>query len=273
MTLDAIKLEGIKKSFGTKLILNNINCSFKARCNHMILGHNGAGKTTLLKILSEVLPVSSGRVLNPWSKSIFYLEDIPSIFDDALVSDFINFIKLSYMNSCEQNLDEILVGLFSKKISSLSTGERKKIILAAAIISNAKLVVFDEPTNGLDSDFKKKLHKIFNAFKERGACIIFTTHLVNDFSEIKVEKYVLQNHSLTKLAHLNKTKYSIRFNEIRKNYLQDLFSSKNSQTCLVELPTGQIEATITFVNEMESLNDYLGLLIKNDIEIESVKRL
>ena len=141
------------------------------------------------------------------------------------------------------------------------------------MISNAKLILFDEPTNGLDSEFKKKLYKIFNHFEETGACVVFTTHLLNDFHGIGVEKYILQDKSLLKLSKLNESKYIIRLEGIDEKKLMSLFNLKHEPTEIIEKTDGEIEATITLINEMESLNDYLGILIKNNIKIESVQRL
>ena len=157
--------------------------------NLIILGSNGAGKTTLAKVLSGLISTPNVELTNvslqdiEYKKRVDLINYIPpklEIFDEYIsVSEFLVLNKIYN----EDNLDDVLekldiTHLKDKSCKKLSSGESQLVLLASAILHNAKYTILDEPTSNLDP---QKLKKVFTLFKEEDIMKnkIIITHNLN----------------------------------------------------------------------------------------------
>ena len=157
-------------------ILKDISFSLKNGENLIILGENGAGKSTLAKVLSNLIPNDNVKFLE---EKISHLSDLKraslinyippklSIFDEYMTLR--EFLELSFIDKIEnEKIDKIISLLKLEKLENryckaFSSGEKQLLLLASAIIHNAKITIFDELTANLDISRLKEVFEIFNS--------------------------------------------------------------------------------------------------------------
>ena len=180
MKKDILKVENLKVELGGKEIIEDLSFSVKERDSLVILGPNGAGKTTLLRALLGLISYQ-GEVR--WgTKDISYLPPQELVQRTNLfpltVRDFFHFKEVK-----EKQILEILgaVGLSTKilpgRINTLSTGQFQRLIIAWALADNPKVLLFDEPTSGIDVGGQETIYTLLHKFwKERNLTILLVTH-------------------------------------------------------------------------------------------------
>lgn len=195
-----IKIENLTKKFGAKTVLDNI--SFTVNDGEIVgfLGPNGAGKTTTMNILTGYLSGTSGTaqvdgidVLEKpleAKKLIGFLPEQPPLYLDMTVKEYLNFIY--DLKGCtlhrEKHLAEIceVIGLShvtGRIIRNLSKGYRQRVGIAQALVGNPKVIIFDEPTVGLDP---KQIIEIRNLIKTLGKShtVILSTHILPEVQAV-----------------------------------------------------------------------------------------
>lgn len=177
-----------KINFHKREVLNNINLIFKEGKINALIGKSGSGKTTLVEIIYGVLRPSSGNVLidnvimNEETKERIRF-DIGMVFQDVNEQFFNKTVKEELeanLKLYNYRIDElqkriidalIMVGLSDEylnlNIALLSSGEKKKVALASALVLNPKILILDEPMVGLDLKSKKELIKLLRLLKNR----------------------------------------------------------------------------------------------------------
>jgi len=167
-----VELEGEK-------VISNLSFELRNGDTLTILGPNGAGKTVLLKTLLGLFPYK-GEI--EWEKNIrigYVPQRLPFIKDIPLsVKDFLKLKKIS-----EEELEEILssVGfkekLLDKKMGDLSSGQFQRILIAWSLVENPQILLFDEPTAGIDIEGEETVYRLLARLKrDRELTILLVTH-------------------------------------------------------------------------------------------------
>ncbi|MGG4010937.1 ABC transporter ATP-binding protein [Bacillus smithii] len=164
----------------------------------VLCGGNGAGKSTLIDMLSGISIPSSGTVsfneLSLEKNRKEYLSQISYMPDDFFaqghlkVKEFLSFYG-SLRKIPANRIDEVLsiVGLLEKKnikVNQLSKGMRQRLLFGQALLPEAKVILLDEPTNGLDPYWINQFVQIMKKLKEQGTIIIFSTHMMDVAAEL-----------------------------------------------------------------------------------------
>lgn len=205
-----LEINNLSANYGTTRVLKNISFNVESGDFVGLAGPNGAGKTTLIKAILGLLPIVSGSVnlfnkpiteFNEWG-SIGYLPQksstISALFP-ATVSEVIGLGLLSQgkwlkrlNNEDQKKIDEILdelgiTNLKDKIFSELSGGQQQKVLLARALVSKPKLLIFDEPSTALDPESRESFFQILKRLnsKEQIAIILIThdTGFVGQYAE------------------------------------------------------------------------------------------
>lgn len=154
--MNFLSVEKLSKSFGEKLIFDNLTFGIEDTDKIGVIGVNGTGKSTLLKIIAGEEEPDSGSVVKMNGLKVGYLPQIPVFENNETVMDYMNRICLILNPSEESEAKSILTKLgiteYYKPASELSGGQRKRVALAAAMISPVDLLILDEPTNHIDND-------------------------------------------------------------------------------------------------------------------------
>jgi ABC-2 type transport system ATP-binding protein len=184
-----IDIHNLSKSYSEKRGL--LRADFEVEKGELIavIGHNGAGKSTLLNILASCLHPDSGQVLvdginlrNRLSvvRKIGFVPETPNLFDFFSVEYNLKlFARLCQVpfHRIEEIMKELDLLPFRKyKIRVLSKGLRQRVSIARALLSNPSVLLFDEPTSGIDFDMTKEIYRLLKDYHALGKTIIFTSH-------------------------------------------------------------------------------------------------
>jgi ABC-2 type transport system ATP-binding protein len=188
-----IEGRNLRKDFDGFVALDGISFSFDRSGIFGIVGHNGAGKTTLLKILSGLIPPSSGTLTldgidvlkNPDAvkQVLGYLPEESRLYETMTVDDYLRFFGEIYglpKEIIRARGDELLASLSlerdRKKIGELSKGMKRKVAIARSLIHDPSILIFDEPTSGLDPMTSRFIVDYLRELRNRGKTIILSAH-------------------------------------------------------------------------------------------------
>ncbi|WP_019132049.1 ABC-F family ATP-binding cassette domain-containing protein [Peptoniphilus obesi] len=166
---DVLMVEDLKKSYGEKLIFENISMNVYKKDKVGIIGPNGVGKSTLFKILNNKLDKDQGEVKFGSRVIVSYFDqEMENLNSDNTVIDEIwdNFPKLNHYEVRSYLAKFLFIGddIF-KTIDELSGGEKAKVSLLKIMLKGANLLLLDEPTNHLDIDSKSVLEDALNSYE------------------------------------------------------------------------------------------------------------
>jgi ABC-2 type transport system ATP-binding protein len=301
-TSEILKIEKLNKKFGQKTILDNVTFSVNSGEVFGFLGPNGAGKTTTIKIATGLISMNSGKIqicghdvhsdfekaivnvgaivenpemykhLSGWDNLMQYAR-IRGVDDKKRIKEVVEIVKLS--------------NRIKEKVKKYSLGMRQRLGIAQAIIHKPKLLIFDEPTNGLDPFGIKELRDIFKHLAhEEGCAIMVSSHLMSEMElmcdrvGIIVEGKVVDVKLISELTSAvggGKVLYRIKVADtdvldpnmvkiIDKNFFEIAFNSENAENDLQQFlaETRIIPLQIVPV-ESKSLEDaFIELTNKND---------
>jgi ABC-2 type transport system ATP-binding protein len=192
-----IEARGLRKTFGTTVVLNSIDLHVEEGRILGLIGPNGAGKTTALNaILGLTSYEGELRVLgrDPWSNRDELMRDVSFIADVAVLPRWIRVSQLlEYMVGVHPKFDRTKAESFlakttierTKRVRELSKGMVAQLHLAIVMAIDARLLVLDEPTLGLDILYRKQFYdSLLNDYFDRSRTIVVTTHQVEEVQDV-----------------------------------------------------------------------------------------
>ena len=203
-----IKVKNLVKRFGTNYAVSDVSFEIKEGEIVGLLGPNGAGKSTTMNILTGYLSSTSGEVYingvditeNPIEakRSIGFLPEQPPLYPDMTVMEYLNFVY--ELKGCKfdrkAHLDEIisvvkLGEVKSRLIKNLSKGNKQRVGIAEALIGDPKVIIFDEPTIGLDP---KQVIAVRNLMRTlaKNHTVILSTHILAEVQSV-CERVIIIN--------------------------------------------------------------------------------
>lgn len=201
----------ISKEFSNKKVLDKVSFDVKTNEIFGFIGLNGQGKTTLIKIILDLLDQDHGeveifsvsRVLPEARKRVCYLPEKfqPSIHQTG--EEFVKFV-LGFYNKFfnEKRAEEICASLdldfkvLKQKVAKYSKGMTQKLGLLATFLTEADLVILDEPMSGLDPKARIALKRELKSYRDLGKTIFFSSHILSDMDEICDSIAVLNNSNI-----------------------------------------------------------------------------
>ncbi|MFB7915822.1 ABC transporter ATP-binding protein [Streptomyces sp. NPDC056061] len=204
--LPAIRARGITKSFGDVVALDHIDLDVPQGRIHGLAGPNGAGKTTLLGLLLGLAVADSGRLeilgtpveralATPGGVAGFV--DGPGLYPSLTARQ--NLAALAALRghgartaAIDEALEEVgLTDVADDRTRGFSLGMRQRLGLAAALLSRPRLLVLDEPSNGLDPAGKQHVHGVLNRLAEQGNSIVLSSHRMDDLEALCSEVTII----------------------------------------------------------------------------------
>lgn len=210
------------------LLFKNLSMQLQAGHIYGLLGKNGAGKSSLLKNLAGLVYADSGAITvmghNPAKRQPSLMRQIcfipeefylPSVKIAAYVkanSPFYPEFDQKYFNELLAEFD-IPVG---QKLINMSYGQKKKLIIAFGLATQAKLIIMDEPTNGLDIPSKAQFRKIMAAALTDDRCIIISTHQVRDLDNLIDTVIMLDESKVALKASIEEITHKLCFKRLKE---------------------------------------------------------
>lgn len=191
---DYIQLTNISKTFGKQTVLQPLTMGFEEGMIHGIIGRNGSGKTVLMKMILGILQPTTGTVIvgdKQIGKDVDFPESAGAIIETIefipYMSAYQNLADIAAMrgNLSKTQIKEVLemVGLGNvgrKHVSKFSMGMRQRLAIAQAVMESPKLLILDEPMNGMDEKGVEEMRRLILARKAAGTTIILSSHNIED---------------------------------------------------------------------------------------------
>ncbi len=191
---DYIQLTNISKTFGKQTVLQPLTMGFEEGMIHGIIGRNGSGKTVLMKMILGILQPTTGTVIvgdKRIGKDVDFPESAGAIIETIefipYMSAYQNLADIAAMrgNLSKTQIKEVLemVGLGNvgrKHVSKFSMGMRQRLAIAQAVMESPKLLILDEPMNGMDEKGVEEMRQLILARKAAGTTIILSSHNIED---------------------------------------------------------------------------------------------
>lgn len=207
-----LKTYNITKKYGEQLAVDNVNMTIKKGDIYGFIGQNGAGKTTLIRLITGLIHKSGGEIellganeeneLNKARTMVGSLIESPSLYTNMTARENLEVSRLVRNIPWKKCIDEVLelVGLKDvekKKVKNFSLGMRQRLGIANALMGNPKLLILDEPINGLDPmgivEIRELLKKIN---KEKDMTILISSHILSELSELATTYGIISNGKL-----------------------------------------------------------------------------
>lgn len=240
MKNNILRVENISKRIKRKNIINNISFEVKEGDICGFIGPNGAGKTTLIRLITGLIKPTEGSIyINNYDVNIQRKEaliNLGAIVEAPIFFSYLTgeqvLLNLSILNEDmnkeerKQNVEEVLkiVGLFdrrSDKVSTYSLGMKQRLGIAQSLLNNPKVIILDEPANGLDPMGMIELRElILKLNKEKGITFFISSHLLDELQKICKKLVIIKEGSL---VWCGDTKELI--NESDSNNLEEIFVS------------------------------------------------
>jgi ABC-2 type transport system ATP-binding protein len=208
--MNVIKFENVDFSYVKKApLLSNLDLQVTPGHIHGLLGKNGEGKSTLLKLIAGLIFPQKGKIdvmgFTPQKRNpemlcdiFFFPEELP-VFS-LKITDFQKAYAPFYPKFSVEQFDNYLkeFEILSKdlKLNKLSYGQKKKVLVAFGLATNTKILLMDEPTNGMDIPSKGQFRRMVASVIDENRCVIISTHQVRDLDSLIDNIIIMDDHEI-----------------------------------------------------------------------------
>lgn len=282
MANTVLELKNVNKSFGKRKVIDNISLEVKEGEIYGFLGPNGSGKTTTIKMILRLIDSDSGEIkVNGFdTKKQFEkaMECIGAIVENPDMYKYmsgIDNLKLHarIRNIDEKRIDEVLEmvelkGRERDKVGKYSLGMKQRLGLALTLLHKPKVLILDEPTNGLDPAGIKKLRDILKeiAHKE-GVAVFVSSHILSEMQLMCDKVAVIDSGKVVKIEEISKEDEKIETVEIKVKNVEKAIQIIKEK---FEMDSKQIENSIEITLPTENLPKVVKELAIEDVEIKAV---
>ncbi len=210
-----LSIKNLAKSYGSVQALKGVSFDVPQGSVFGILGPNGSGKTTLLGIVMDVLKANKGEFL--WfdqpggspaqRKKIGSLLETPNFYSYLSGIDNLKITQAISGRGGKKEIDDVLrkVNLYDRRWSSFksySLGMKQRLAIGAALLGSPKVLVLDEPTNGLDPVGISEIRNLIIELKEQGHTIIMASHLLDEVEKVCTHAAILKTGNLVSTGNV-----------------------------------------------------------------------
>lgn len=272
MSQPLIEVKNIHKRYAKHHALDNVSFNIYAGRICGLIGENGAGKTTLIRIISGLIKQDSGEIVGLKGCKLSSIVEAPALHLNLSAYDNLHYqLLLCGENPSHEKIEEVLnlVGLADvdpkKKAKDFSLGMRQRLAIGLAIIDSPKLLILDEPINGLDPKGIKDIRDILATLKnDFNITILISSHILSELDLIADDYVIMSKGKViqedSKLAILSSLANKIIVSTATNQTAIEILTANDCQCTL--LPD-KIEVNHTSL----TINQIIDLLRENQIEI------
>lgn len=190
-----LKIQNLTKIYGKNTVLDHVNMNIPKGKVYGLIGPNGAGKSTIMKILTGLISKTSGSIIfegREWSRRD--LQKIGSIIEEPPLYKNLNaYDNMKVVTTMLGVPDNVILPLLEKvglgkidrrPVKQFSLGMKQRLGIAISLINSPKLLILDEPTNGLDPIGIQELREIIESFKAEGMTIMISSHILSEVEHL-----------------------------------------------------------------------------------------
>ena len=267
-----LSIKNLAKNYRSVRALNDVSFEVPEGSVFGILGPNGSGKTTLLGIVMDVLRANKGEYF--WfgqpggspqmRRQIGSLLETPNFYSYLSGTDNLKITQAISGRGNKKDIDEVLkkVNLYDRRWSSFksfSLGMKQRLAIGAALLGDPKVLVLDEPTNGLDPVGIAEIRKLIVELNQQGHTIIMASHLLDEVEKVCTHAAILKTGQLITTGHVDEIMMDQDVVEVAardlpalasllKTYGKELITDEKTQTIQLVFPKGTAD--------MEEINRY-----------------
>lgn len=224
-----LRVENVTKKFPGRVAVKNISFQVNKGSIHGFLGPNGAGKTTTMRMITGLLPLSSGSIfleqehVHPLNQKIknmigFLPENAP-LYLDMTVGHYLEFVgRIHRCKQIHQKRDQVLEDLKlndvkNRLIGNLSKGFRQRVALASVLIYDPPFLVLDEPTSGLDPQTKVELRELIKNLSLRKT-ILFSSHILSEVESLCDDVTIIGQGEIKASGPLSEMRENLKMGQV-----------------------------------------------------------
>jgi ABC-2 type transport system ATP-binding protein len=269
----------IVKKYGNKTIIDNLSLTVESGQVYGFLGPNGAGKTTTIKMIVGLISIDSGSIkindLDIVKDHKKAMKNVGAIVENPDLYDYLSGmenIKLyaRLRNVKKSRIDEVieLVDLKARindKVKKYSLGMKQRLGLAVALLHKPKLLILDEPTNGLDPAGIKKLRDTLKELAHKENITVFvSSHMLSEMQLMCDEVAIIAGGKIIKVDNIN------NLEKANNRYILNVSDLDKSLNVLKDICVCQIDNNNLIIEYDDKVSNIIKELIDNDIEIYSL---
>ncbi|MDO5714542.1 MAG: lantibiotic protection ABC transporter ATP-binding protein [Tissierellia bacterium] len=186
-----LETKNLTKKFKHQLAVDNVSLKVKENSIYGLLGPNGAGKSTTLKMIAGILHKTSGEIIfdgHPWNRKDLWeigtLIEQPPLYPNLTAWENCK-VRTILLGLEDSRIDEVLktvdlTNTGKKRAGQFSMGMKQRLGIAIALLNHPRLLILDEPTNGLDPVGIKELRSLISSFPQQGITVILASHILHE---------------------------------------------------------------------------------------------
>jgi ABC-2 type transport system ATP-binding protein len=200
--MSLLQVRGLSRHFGTLKAVDDVSFDLDAGTILGFIGPNGAGKSTTMRIIATLDVPTAGEVLLDGQSVVArpdrarpligYMPDRYGTYEDMTVFEFLDFFARAYQLRGRERAERVdsvmeftgLVPLKDKLTSELSKGMKQRVALGRTLLHDPKLLILDEPADGLDPRARIELRELLRALAAQGKAVLISSHILTELSEI-----------------------------------------------------------------------------------------
>ncbi len=271
MSSPVLSITNLAKHYGSIKALNGISFNVPKGCVFGILGPNGSGKTTTLGIILDVLKANSGsfqwfgKESGPHTrKQIGSLLETPNFYHYLSAIDNLKITQAISHRGNANDIEEVLktVNLAHRKTSKFSTyslGMKQRLAIGAALLGNPDVLVFDEPTNGLDPVGIAEIRELIKRLAKEGKTIIMASHLLDEVEKVCTHVAILKKGTLITAGPVDEVMVSEDIALVCAANMQQLFDTLKgfAGSTHISQEDGQVQLYFPLgTAKLEDINSY-----------------
>jgi len=277
-----LAVQNLSKNYGSLQALKNVSFEVPKGCVFGILGPNGSGKTTLLGIVMDVLKASGGQFQlfdeTPSSKHrkmMGTLLETPNFYHYLSAIDNLR-IAAAIKGHDESDIARVLevVNLTERKNSRFNTfslGMKQRLALAACLLGNPDVLVFDEPTNGLDPVGIAEIRELIKRLYKEGKTIIMASHLLDEVEKVCTHVAILQRGTLLMHGHVDEILVNEDIVEVSASDNDRLLQVVGSYPGITTVKKQDTFIDVHFPNGIASLENLNRFCFENGIALQHLR--
>ena len=285
MRKTVLELKNVSKSFGKRKVIDNLNLEVQEGEIYGFLGPNGSGKTTTIKMILKLISSDSGEIkVNGYDTTKEFekaMECIGAIVENPDLYKYMSGIDNLRLHARIRNIDEKrieevlelveLKGREKDKVGKYSLGMKQRLGLALTLLHKPKVLILDEPTNGLDPAGIKKLRDILKEIShQEGVAVFVSSHILSEMQLMCDKVAVLDNGKIVKvenITNIDDNGETIETVEIKANYLEKAQSIIKEE---FKIDTENEDDHINITLPADKLPQVIKELAVADVEIKAV---